>query len=75
MSISTFNFCKTRRAASRDGYSGGSFMEVPFYPGGFFSPSGQQLAFPASNLPVARGTTMNGRVMPDTYSKGSSLCR
>lgn len=75
MAITLFNLCKTRRSASREGLSGGSFQEVPFYPGGFFSPSGQQLAFPASTLRDARGKTMNGRVMPDTFSKGTSVCR
>lgn len=75
MAITLISLCKTRRSASREGLSGGSFQEIPFYPGGFFSPSGQQLSFPTSVMPNAKGTTMNGRVMPDTFTKGSSVCR
>ena len=39
-----FNLCTTRRAATRDGYTGGSFMMIPFL--GLWSPSGQELTLP-----------------------------
>lgn len=76
MAIRFFNMGAVRRPASRDGYAGGSFMEVPFYPGGFYSPSGKILSFPQSVIkPTNFQKTLSGRSMPDTYSKGSSLCR
>lgn len=73
MAIKVYNQCTTRRPATREGYLGSSFTFVPFL--GYWSPSGKQLAFPSSTLGVAKGTTMSGRTMPDTFSKGSSLCR
>lgn len=66
-----FNLCKTRFAATRDGYTSSSFLMIPFI--GFWSPSGQELTFPDSNLKQATDVTLAGRTMPNTYV-GSNNC-
>ena len=65
--------CYTPAVADKDGHASGyAHMLIPF--AGYWFASGQQIAFPSSQIAQDPHQKIAGTVMPDVYQKDCCSC-